>query len=134
MKPEAAAYLAAADKALNQAHGNLSMNFADQAARLAYFAMFHAAQALIFERTGKVAKTHKGGGRLFHQLARAESGFITGLPVELTSAYRYKELADYETGSIITRQDAVDTIGKAEHFVAQLQHALSPPPTATQPC
>ena len=60
MKPQTHAFLVAADRALVQARGNLAINFPDQAARLAYYAQFHSAQALIFERTDKVAKTHKG--------------------------------------------------------------------------
>jgi uncharacterized protein (UPF0332 family) len=58
MKPQAAAYLASAEEALADAKQSLAINIPRQAARLAYYAQFHAAQALIFERTDKVAKTH----------------------------------------------------------------------------
>ena len=51
---------------------NLSINIHRQAARLAYYAQFHAAQALIFERTGKISKTHKGVGSQFHTFAQSE--------------------------------------------------------------
>ena len=60
MKPQTAAFLGAADRALAHAIANLGINIPDQAARLAYHAQFHAAQALIFERTDKISRQHKG--------------------------------------------------------------------------
>src|SRR5262245_58401892 len=38
----------------------------------AYLAAFHAAQALIAERTGRTAKTHKGAHAQFARLTRGE--------------------------------------------------------------
>ena len=40
------------------------MHHKDEAGRAAYLAGFHAAQALISERTGRVAKTHDGFDRV----------------------------------------------------------------------
>ena len=85
MTPQTADFLASADDALADARGTLSVSIARQAARLAYYAEFHAAQALIFERTGKVAKTHKGVDRQFHKLAMAESALPAGLAHKLSS-------------------------------------------------
>jgi uncharacterized protein (UPF0332 family) len=42
------------------------------AAREAYLAVFHAAEAYIFEQTGKAAKTHRGVRSEFARLAKAE--------------------------------------------------------------
>ena len=50
MKPETADFLSAADIALSKARRILAIDIPDEAARHAYFAQFHAAQALIFER------------------------------------------------------------------------------------
>jgi uncharacterized protein (UPF0332 family) len=72
MKPQTQAFLAAADEALSDGNTILKVNVPRQAARLAYYAQFHAAQALIFERTDKVAKTHKGVDREFHKIAKDE--------------------------------------------------------------
>lgn len=38
----------------------LSVELAEDAERAAYLADYHTAEAFIFERTGKVTKTHKG--------------------------------------------------------------------------
>jgi uncharacterized protein (UPF0332 family) len=45
------------------------------AGRAAYLAAFHAAEALIFERTGKVPKTHKGVNIEFLRLTKDDPRF-----------------------------------------------------------
>ena len=129
MKPQTAAYLAAADRAMSNAHGNLSIKIADQAARLAYYAQFHAAQALIFERTHKIAKTHKGVNIQFHRLIKSETTSDQTLAHQLTRAYHFKEVADYETGTItiVTTDDAVAAIAAAEHFVTVIRQIPTDP-------
>ena len=99
-----------------------------QAARLAYDAQLHAAQALIFERTSKSAKTHKGVSTQFHQLAISEPAIDPKLPRDLPTAYHFKEAADYETGSaaMISATDARDAIATAEHFTAVIRRVLAP--------
>ena len=128
MKPQTEAFLGAADEALSDARGNLSINIQRQAARLAYYAQFHAAQALIFERTDKITKTHKGVSREFHNLARAEPTLPPELGAKLSAAYYYKEVADYDTGTAppITRPQARDAIVTAEQFVAVIRQVLTP--------
>jgi uncharacterized protein (UPF0332 family) len=58
--PEAERYLEKARQALNEARAIAGIELAEAAGRAAYLAAFHAAQALIFERSGKVPKTHRG--------------------------------------------------------------------------
>ena len=43
-------------------------------AREAYLAAYHAAEAYLFERTGKAAKTHRGLRSEFGRLARNDPG------------------------------------------------------------
>jgi len=130
MKPQTAAYLESANEAVADARSILAINIPRQAGRLAYYAQFHAAQALIFERTAKVAKTHKGVRIQFHKLARLETALDHRLAGELTAAYHLKEAADYETGSAatITRADASAAIAAAEHFITAIMALLTPPP------
>lgn len=60
MTPEATDYLAKARDYIDKAVSWLdAVHRGDEAARTAYLAGFHAAQALIFERARKVAKTHR---------------------------------------------------------------------------
>jgi uncharacterized protein (UPF0332 family) len=58
--PEAKDYLEKARAHLGDARKVAAIGLANSAARSAYYAAFHAAQALVFERTGKIAKTHSG--------------------------------------------------------------------------
>jgi uncharacterized protein (UPF0332 family) len=44
------------------------LHYIDEAGRAAYLAGYHAAQALIFERTGREAKTHKGAHTQFNKM------------------------------------------------------------------
>ena len=66
MKERTGLHLANADRDIGEAHTIMAAGIARQAARLSYLAQFHAAQALIFERTGKTSKTHKGVRTQFH--------------------------------------------------------------------
>ncbi len=70
MKPETKDYLASAQRHLGYARRNLSPDNAPVGAREAYMAAFHAAQALIYERTGKPGKTHNGTQIRFQELGR----------------------------------------------------------------
>jgi uncharacterized protein (UPF0332 family) len=68
--PEAADYLSKARDDLNDARKIAAIGLAKVAARSAYYAAFHAAEAFIVERTAKVAKTHSGLRSEFARLAR----------------------------------------------------------------
>jgi uncharacterized protein (UPF0332 family) len=72
LKPETERYLDKARQALTEARAIVGIELAEAAGRAAYLAVFHAAQALIFERIGKVPKTHHGVHAQFSRLARNE--------------------------------------------------------------
>ena len=135
MKQQTADLLAAAEKSLAQAHGVQGISYPDQAARLAYYAMFHSAQALIFERTDQISKTHKGVRSLFHKVALSEAAINPELSRDLTNTYRFKQAADYETGSAatVTTQEGANAIGKAETFVTIIRNLLSTQPDGQTP-
>ena len=135
MKPQTSAYLDSADEAIRDAKQILAIDIPRQSARLAYYAQFHAAQALIFERTDKVAKTHKGVDKEFHRLALAEPTFTFGLAATLSAAYHFKEVADYETGAAgaVTVADAGQAIAAAEHFVTSVRRTITLPPGTPAP-
>lgn len=87
-------------------------------------------QALICERSNRAAKTHRGVDRQFQKLARAEPSLPPELPSQLSAAYRYKEVADYDTGAAppITTTQARDAIAIAERFVTLIRQLLTAPP------
>jgi uncharacterized protein (UPF0332 family) len=96
LKPETELYLDKARQVLSEARAVAGINLAEAAGRAAYLAAFHAAQALIFERIGKVPKTHHGVHAQFSRLARNEPDIGVELPRFLSQAYDFKTVADYE--------------------------------------
>jgi uncharacterized protein (UPF0332 family) len=70
MKPEAWDYLATARQDLSEARQIIAIALAKVAARSAYYAAFHAAEAFIFEKTGRIAKTHRGVRTEFARLTK----------------------------------------------------------------
>jgi uncharacterized protein (UPF0332 family) len=97
--PETAEHLDKAREYLTKARNLLDvMHYNDEAGRAAYLAGFHAAQALISERTGRVAKTHDGVNSQFNLLTRDDARVDTELRSFLGRAYNLKAVADYRQG------------------------------------
>jgi uncharacterized protein (UPF0332 family) len=103
------------------------MHCSDEAARAAYLAGFHAAQALISERTGRVAKGHSGVRSAFARLVRDDPRVDRSLVSFLGRAYRFKEVADYGIGphAIVTVAEAEEAIASAQRFVEFIARLLS---------
>ncbi len=98
MTPEAGDYLAKARELLEEARAVFAIHLLEAAGRSAYLAAYHAAQAFIFERTGKIAKTHSGVRSEFSRLAKNEPGIERRFLTFLAQAYTLKENADYGMG------------------------------------
>lgn len=79
MKPPSDAFLEKARELLGQAEAMLRIGFPAAAGRAAYFAGFHAAQALIFECDDRVLKTHSGVRAEYHRLIKDDARFDTEL-------------------------------------------------------
>jgi uncharacterized protein (UPF0332 family) len=76
------------------------LHYTDEAGRAAYLAGYHAAQALIFERTGREARTHRGVNSQFNRLAKDDPRFDIDLRRFLAQAYDLKAVADYDLARI----------------------------------
>lgn len=127
MTPEAGRFLEKAEKCSANAQASLTIGLTNDAGRSAYLAAFHAAQALIFERLGKIAKTHNGVHAEFARLTANAPEFV-GFSAFLLRAYNLKAVADYETGpdSDIPLHRAVAAAEDAGRFVAAISRALTP--------
>ena len=84
---------------------------------------FHAAQAFIIERTGKLAKTHEGVHSQFNRLADAR--FDIELRRFLSRTYDLKATADYLAGPGSTVpvervESALATAGRFVECVAEV--------------
>ncbi|MBC7906015.1 MAG: HEPN domain-containing protein [Rhodospirillaceae bacterium] len=119
MTPEACGYLEKARQCLSYARINLDVGLGNDAGRNAYLAAFHAAQALIFERTGKAAKSHQGVHAEFSRLAKDDPAIDIEVRRFLPQAYNLKAVADYELGpeSVVPHERAAAAIEGAVKFV-----------------
>lgn len=122
MKLETERYLDKARQTLDEARAVAAIELSEAAGRAAYLAAFHAAQALIFERIGRVPKTHRGVHAQFSRLAQADANVSPELPRFLSQAYDFKAVADYEIGpeAIVPLELAAAAIETAAGFVARV--------------
>lgn len=124
---EASLYLQKAHRHLANARTIAAQNIPEVAAREAYYAAFHAAEAYIFESTGKVAKTHNGLHSEFSRLAKDDPRINRSLLSFLGKAYEYKSISDYEVGPLaqVYIDDALDTIETASRFVSCIEARMN---------
>ena len=135
MKSETAAFFAKSREFLDKARELFDAHhWPDEAGRAAYLAGLHAAQALIFERTGNVIKRHRGVQRELARLVKDEPRFDMELRAFLGRTYNLKAIADYETGpgSKVSAESARDAVHTARRFV-ECVAGLLPPNGRTPP-
>jgi uncharacterized protein (UPF0332 family) len=126
VKPETAVFLNRAKECLADAARALPI-VPRMAAREAYLAAFQAAQAVIFERTSRVSKTHRGVRAQFARLTQDEPAVGRQMMIFLTRGYEIKAWADYGDGPEgyvipITPTEAVDA---ATHFIKVISDLLA---------
>ena len=128
MTPEAGHFLRKARQCLSNANTILSVSIPDVAAREAYLAGYHAAEAFIFELAGKTLKTHKGVRSEFARLTRTDA-ILREFTSFLARAYELKSIADYgiDPDVHVSLNDAKDAYGIASRFVAAVADKLSTP-------
>ena len=118
MTPEAEGYLSKGRDDLDEARKIADIRLAKAAARSAYYAAYHAAEAFIIEHTGKVVKTHSGvRSELARLLKNAPAD--RALATFLAQAYKYKEIGDYGVGAraTVTDEEAREAIAGAARFI-----------------
>ena len=126
MKSQTGAFLEKAGELIDQAGTMLNVGLAEAAGRTAYLAGLHAAQALIFERTGRIIKRHRGVRNELWKLTKDEPRFDAELHAFLGRAYNLKEIADYITGpgSHIPDELARSAVATARRFVDVITELL----------
>lgn len=127
MTPEADGHLRKAREELAKARAPLQhLGYGDEAGRLAYLAAFHAAQALIVERTSRTAKTHAGVHSQFHRLTRDDARFDPELRGFLSDGFDLKTVSDYGVGpdATVSADEAETAIDTAVRFVDRITEIL----------
>ena len=132
MKEQTSAYLDKARELLDQAETIFGTGLYEPAGRTAYLAGFHAAQALIFETTGRIYKSHGGLQGEFRRLVRNDPRVDDHIRAFLGRTYDLKAIADYETGpgSHISAEKAREAVDSAHRFVECLTGLIPAPPPA----
>jgi uncharacterized protein (UPF0332 family) len=130
MRPVTADLLARGAASLDKARRILAVGIPDVAAREAYMAAFHIAQAVLFERQGRAAKTHAGVRGTFRRLAKEDPQLGPESGRLLARLYDYKEAADYRLDVRVTAEEAAPAIDEAADLVRQVTAALGMPPAA----
>jgi uncharacterized protein (UPF0332 family) len=127
MTPETTRFLEKANRLLVEAEAMLKIGLNDAAGRTGYLAGFHAAQAVISEKTGRTVKTHKGVHTEFQRLTKDDPNFPPDLRGFLSHAYNLKAIADYETGpgAEVSAEQATLALAQARRFVAHLAILLA---------
>jgi uncharacterized protein (UPF0332 family) len=129
VKEQTGAYLDKAREVLGQAEAMFGIGLNEPAGRTAYLAGFHGAQALIFERTGRVFKSHSGVHGEFSRLVKDDPRVDDQLRAFLGRTYSLKAIADYETGpgSHVSAESARDAIEAARRFIDRIAELLAQP-------
>jgi uncharacterized protein (UPF0332 family) len=125
--PEAERYLTKARLTLDHGRTMLTVNLTEDAGRAAYLAGYQAAEAFIFERTGRATKTHKGAHTEFARMAVNEPRIDMELRRFLPQAYDLKAICDYELGpeAVVPHDKAVAALDTASRFVDCIAGLLS---------
>ncbi len=125
MNEETQALLRKAKRKLLAAESVLLNGFPEDTASDAYYAMYHAAKAILLNRAPRVKK-HGDVIRKFSELL-VETGRIDRKFAEyLEGSLRSRHFADYETDltAIISPEDARDWLRKATEFVTMAEKFL----------
>ena len=136
MKEQTSAYLDKARELLDNADTVLATGLYEMAGRTAYLAGLHAAQALIFETSGRIYKSHGGLHGEFRRMVRNDPRVDDQIRTFLGRTYDLKAIADYETGpgSHISADKAREAVDSAHRFVECLTGLMpAPPPVAPEP-
>jgi uncharacterized protein (UPF0332 family) len=132
--PEAGLFLDKARQALAIADYMVG-EWPAEAGRSAYLAAFHAAQALIAERTGRAVKTHKGVNASFQRLTMGDNRVDLDLRSFLSRGYDLKVSADYGTGpdAVVSEGAAREAMAMAKRFVGYCEVAMLMPDGGSEP-
>lgn len=126
MSPEAANFLAKAYTDLDEARKIIAIGLSTAAARSAYYAGFHCAEALIFERTAKTVKTHSVVRSEYSRIAQETGPEVRQFTAFLAKANMYKEIGDYgvDPDAKVTMEDAQNAIDEAAQFLKTISRVL----------
>lgn len=111
-------YIQKAEKKLEVAERLLKSADYEDAVSRAYYAVFHATQALLLTE-GEKAETHKGVVTLFGLLFVKTGKFSKNLGKYLANLKDDRESGDYEVFSYIDKETAETAVAEAKEFIKE---------------
>jgi uncharacterized protein (UPF0332 family) len=133
VKAATKAHLDNAEAALRRARACVALLeqeplIAESIGREAYYAAFHAAKSLLYERRGAQSKRHGSVHREFAAITVEDASIDQTLSRFLVHAYELKLIGDYSTdpSKQVTATVALDALATATRFVEAIT-ALLPP-------
>jgi uncharacterized protein (UPF0332 family) len=126
VKEQTSAYLEKSRDLLGRADTMMGAGLTDDAGRMAHLVGLDAAQAFIFETTGRVFKTHSGVQREFSRVVKTIRALTPACGCSFSRTYQLKAIADYLTGpgSTVTVEQAQEAIQQARRFVASVESLI----------
>jgi uncharacterized protein (UPF0332 family) len=119
----AKASLRRADKALLAAKSLLEKNLLEDSISRAYYAMFHAAQAILYIK-GLRAKSHAGVKSLFGEHIVKKGIIGEELGKAFSRALDLRQKSDYEIQAVFEIEHVKELIKEAEEFVNKIKEIL----------
>jgi uncharacterized protein (UPF0332 family) len=110
---------------LEEAKTLRAASFTYGAVSRAYYAVFHAARALLFS-AGIETKTHRAVASLFGEHFVKSGKIPPDLGRLVSRMQRDREDADYETGAVFTDAEAAEMIHDAESFLSAATKLVGP--------
>jgi len=118
------ASLLRAEKALKSAKLLKKNGQLEDAVSRAYYAMFHAARAFLFNK-GFKAKTHRGTISLFGEKAIKEGVVEEKFADMIRKAFDLRQKSDYELYAELDAELTEETVKNAEKFIKKIKTLLS---------
>ena len=110
-------YIQKAEKKMDVAEKLLKSSDYEDAVSRAYYAVYHATQALLLTE-GEKAETHKGVVTLFGLLFVKTGKFDKKMGRYLANLKDDRETGDYEIFSFLDKESAESAISEAREFIA----------------
>jgi uncharacterized protein (UPF0332 family) len=119
----AAEDLGRADECLKEARALQAAGLPFGVASRAYYAAFHAVRALLFS-AGLELRSHRGALSLLREHFVKPGLLSADLARSIAHMQRDREDADYATGTVLTAEQAAQSIVDAERFIAEARRLL----------
>lgn len=118
------ASLSRAEKALRSAKLLMEHRELEDAVSRAYYAMFHAARAILFSKGAK-AKTHRGTISLFGENIVKKGILSEEFADMLRKSFDLRQKSDYELYAELNEELVKEIIKNAEKFIQKIKQVLN---------